>query len=189
MKNPIMLNFLRRLGMLPGSPRVCSIIMSATAVLAVVLVALVIRCASNTSESCHLRPVSGRNISLIPSADNHLLALGVVVLAWGNSTFDDSAPFPSVVPSHGRRLRGSLSVLYPKNLVPRSCSTRRRAPWVSPTPHVMTMCTARQRRVCVCVLGVCVCTCVCTCMSVCMCMLYFSQLANNSWQFRFDEYT
>ena len=116
-----MINVLRRMGMLPEIPRVFSIIMSTTAVLPVVLVGLVIGCTRNTSESCHLRPVSGRNTSLIPSVDDHLLVLGIVVLVRGNLAFDDSAPFPPVVQSHGRRLHGSLSVL----LDPRSCFTRR----------------------------------------------------------------
>ena len=91
---------------------VCSIIVSATAVLTVVFVALVIGFVNNTSGSCHLRPVSRRNTSLIPAADDHLLVSGVVVLARGNPAFDDSAPFPSVGQSHGHRLRGSLTVLY-----------------------------------------------------------------------------
>ena len=89
------------------SSRVCSIRMLATAVLALLLVALIIGNAINTGKS-----LPRRAVLVVLSADDHLQALGVAVATQGNQAFNDSAPFPSVVQPHGRSAWVTLCALH-----------------------------------------------------------------------------
>ena len=117
-----------------GSPRACPISMFATAVLSILLIALIIGRANDTGES------STRHALLVAplAADDHLQALGVAQATHGNWADDTckftsgdtrkfsvhSSSFPSVVQHHGKSPRVSLSLHFPKSLGPRSCSTR-----------------------------------------------------------------
>ena len=126
-----------------GSPRACQISMFATAVLSILLIALIIGCANDTGESSTRRALLASPLS----ADDHLQALGVVKATHGHWTDDTwkftsddtrkfsvhSSSFPPGVQHIGRSPRGSLSVHFPKILGSRSCSTRQRSPRVSPT--------------------------------------------------------
>ena len=114
-----------------GSP--CQISMFATAVLSILLIALIIGCANDTGESSTRRALASPLV-----ADDHQQALGVAKAThghWADDTWkftsDDtrkfsvhSSSFPSVVQHHGMSPRVSLSLHSPKSLGPRSCSTR-----------------------------------------------------------------
>ena len=125
--------------------------MFATAVLSILLIALIIGCANDTRESSTRHALS---VAPLAAAD-HLQVLGVAQAThenWAGDTWKftsgdtrkfsvHSSSFPSVVQHHGMSPRVSLSLHYPKSLGPRSCSTRQRSQWAS-----STQCVAARKR-------------------------------------------